>query len=180
MSNAYVVNWWALIIRGLAGILLAVAAFFYTPITLAVLLLLFAAYLLVDGAFALVAGIRGRSWWAVVQGVLGIIAGLICWFNPGITAVLLVALTAAWAVLTGALELAVAFALRRIVPGEWMLMVSGALSILFGIVIVLNLAAALVVIVYIIGAYALVAGITYLVLGFRLKGAGGRAFVAST
>jgi uncharacterized membrane protein HdeD (DUF308 family) len=182
--RTFVVIWWALLIRGLAGILLGIAAFVYTGVTIAVVVLLFAAYLVVDGIFTLVVGLRTRSWWSGIQGVLTIAAGLIAWRWPGITALVLVVLTVVWALLTGAIEIGIALALRRVISGELMLIVGGILSIVFGIVLGLLLAvqpaAALATIVYIIGAYAFLAGVVYLVLAFRLRSFGGRAFVATT
>src|ERR1700704_6290116 len=99
--RAFVVIWWALLIRGLAGILLGIAAFVYTGVTLAVLVLLFAAYLVADGIFRVVAGFRPGSWCSGIQDVLTIAAGLIAWRWPGITALILVVLTVIWALLTG-------------------------------------------------------------------------------
>ena len=153
-------------------------------LTVAVLVLLFAAYLVVDGIFTLVVGIRTRSWWSGIQGVLTIAAGLIAWRWPGITALVLVVLTVVWALLTGAIEIGIALALRRVISGELMLIGGGILSIIFGIVLGLLLAvqpaAALATIVYIIGAYAFLAGVVYLVLAFRLRSFGEKAFVATT
>src|SRR3981081_124617 len=86
MRSAIVVNWWALAIRGVAGILLGIAALAWTGITLVVLIALFAAYLLVDGVFAAIAGVRGRSWLLVIEGVIGIAAAIVVVRWPGITA----------------------------------------------------------------------------------------------
>jgi uncharacterized membrane protein HdeD (DUF308 family) len=182
--RTFVVSWWALALRGVVAILLGVVAFAYTGITIAVLVLLFGAYLFVDGVFGLVAGFRVRSWWVGIQGALGILAGLLVWVWPGIGALVLVVLTVVWSLLTGAIEIGLALALRRFITGEVMLIVSGILSILFGIVLgvyaILFPALAITVITYLIGAYAFIAGIVYLVLAFRLRSLGGKAFVAST
>src|ERR1700737_2774558 len=128
-------NWWTLALRGVAGLLLGIAAFVYTPITLTVIVLLFAAYLFVDGVFNLIAGFRARSWWFGLMGVLGIVAGLIAWRWPNITAVVLVVLTVVWAILTGAIEIGLALAWRRLLRGEGWIILGGAISILFGIVL---------------------------------------------
>jgi uncharacterized membrane protein HdeD (DUF308 family) len=182
--RTFVVSWWALALRGVLGILLGIAAFAYTGFTLAILVLFFAAYLVVDGVFGLIAGIRVRSWWIGTQGALGILAGIIAWRWPGIAALVLVALTVVWAILTGAIEIGLALALRRFISGEVMLIVSGILSILFGIVLGLYAiffpVVAITVLTYLIGAYAFLAGIVYLMLAFRLRSFGGKAFVAST
>ena len=134
--------------------------------------------------FNLIAGFRARSWWFGLMGVLGIVAGLVAWSWPNITAVVLVVLTVVWALLTGAIEIGLALAWRRLLRGEGWIILGGAISILFGIVLGMmlpvNPAAALMTIVYLIGAYALLAGIFYLVMAFRLRKARAEAFIATT
>jgi uncharacterized membrane protein HdeD (DUF308 family) len=182
--RTFVFSWWALALRGLAGIVLGIAAFAYPGFTLALLVLFFAAYLFVDGVFGLIAGVRVRSWWLGIQGALGIIAGIVAWRWPHIVALVLVALTVVWALLTGAIEIGLALALRRFITGELMLIVGGIISIVFGIVLGLYAifipVVALTVLVYLIGAYAFLAGIVYLVLAFRLRSFGGKGFVATS
>src|SRR6202158_496242 len=169
MGSAIVVNWWALAIRGVVGILLGIAAVAWPGITLLVLIAVFAVYLLIDGVLALIAGARARSWLLAVEGAAGIVAAILAVLWPGITALILVYLIAAWAIVTGALELGAAYLLRRVVKGEWLLVVGGVISIAFGILLAINPAAGLVTIVWLFGAYMLIFGAITLALGLRLR-----------
>ena len=172
-------NWWALALRGLAAILFGVAAFVVPGITLFVLVILFGAYMLVDGVFAIVAAIRAAGnearWWVLlVEGILGVLAGGIAFAWPSITALALLYVVAAWAIFTGILEIAGAIRLRREIEGEWALGLSGALSLLFGILLVVIPApAGLLSLVWLIGAYALAFGVLLLVLAFRIRNQSG-------
>ena len=170
MQSAFVINWWVLALRGIAGILLGVAAFVVTGITLAALILLLAVYLFIDGAFALVAGIRGRSWVLLAEGVIGVAAAIAIVLRPGLALVLLTLIVAAWAIFTGIIELGAAVALRRIIKGEWLLAAAGALSIVFGVLVAIFPSAGLLAIVWIIGAYAIIWGLLFLVLALRMRG----------
>jgi len=161
-------SWWALGLRGLAAVVFGIACFAVPGIVLVVLIALFAAYLLVDGVFALIAGVRSRSWLIVFEGLLGFVAGGLAFFYPGLTAVAFAILIAAWAVVTGLIELGAAVALRRVIPHEWMLVAGGLLSILFGVMMALFPGAGLVAIVWLIGAYSLIWGALWLALAFRL------------
>ena len=169
-------NWWLVALRGLAAIVFGVLAFVWPAITLWALVLLFGAYMLVDGIFAIVAAVRaaGREarWWLLlIEGVLGVLAGLVAAFWPGLTALALLYFVAAWAIVTGILEIAGAIRLRREIEGEWALGLSGALSLLFGVLLVVIPApAGLLSLVWLIGAYALAFGVLLLVLAFRLRG----------
>ncbi len=169
MGSSVTVSWWALAIRGVAGILLGIAAFAWTGITLLVLIALFAAYLILDGAFAIVAGIRGGSWLLTLEGALGIIFGIIALWRPGIAAVAIVFLIAVWAILSGLVELGAAYLLRRVVPNEFLLVVAGLLSIVFGILLAINPSAGVVTIVWLFGAYMLFFGALALALALRLR-----------
>jgi uncharacterized membrane protein HdeD (DUF308 family) len=129
--------WWLLAIRGVAAILFGIAAFLWPAITLAVLVLLFGAYSLVDGIFAVIAGIATRKeqerWWMMIlEGLAGIVIGVITFLYPGITALILLYFIAAWSIVTGAFEVAAAIRLRKEIEGEWLLGLAGFASILFG------------------------------------------------
>jgi uncharacterized membrane protein HdeD (DUF308 family) len=168
-------NWWALVLRGLAAILFGVLAFAWPGITLFVLVLFFGAYMLVDGIFAIVAAVRAageedRWWLLLVQGILGVLAGLVAIFWPGLTALALLYFIAAWAIVTGIMEIVAAIRLRREIEGEWALALSGALSVLFGVLlVVLPAPAGLLSLVWLIGAYAVATGVLLLILGFRVR-----------
>ncbi len=179
MGSAIVVNWWALAIRGVAGILLGIAAFAWTGITLVVLIALFAAYLFIDGVFAVIGGARARSWLLVVEGLAGIVVAALAILLPGVTAIVLVYLVAAWAIVTGAIELWAAYMLRRVIRNEWLLVLGGIASVLFGILLAINPAAGLVTIVWLFGAYMIVFGVLALALGLRLRSSRGAMVVGT-
>ena len=167
-------NWWALALRGLAAIVFGVLAFVWPSITLWALVLLFGAYMLVDGIFAIVAAVRaaGREarWWLLlVEGVLGVLAGLVAFLLPGITALALLYLVAAWAIFTGILQIVGAVRLRREIEGEWALILGGVLSVIFGLVLAVLPGSGILALVWLIGAYAVVSGVLLIVLAFRVR-----------
>lgn len=166
-------NWWALLVRGIAAVLFGLAALFWPGLTLFVLIVFFGAYVLVDGVFALVAGIRGsgdRRWLLLAEGALGILAGLIAFFWPGQTALVLLYVIAAWAILTGILKVVMAISLRREIENEWLMGLGGVLSVLFGLILAVLPGVGLLSLVWLIGIYALIFGIALIVLGFRVRG----------
>ena len=167
-------NWWALLVRGIAAILFGILAFALPGTTLFVLVMLFGAYALVDGVFALVAAVRAaeahtRFWPLGVEGIVGSVIGLATFFYPGITAMALLFLIAAWAVLTGILEIAAALQLRRELAGEIWLVVSGVLSIAFGILIVAFPGGGVLAVLWILAVYAILFGAALVALGLRLR-----------
>ncbi len=167
-------NWWALLVRGIAAILFGILAFALPGTTLFVLVMLFGAYALVDGVFALVAAVRAaeahtRFWPLAVEGIVGSVIGLATFFYPGITAMALLFLIAAWAVLTGILEIAAALQLRRELAGEIWLVVSGVLSIAFGILIVAFPGGGVLAVLWILAVYAILFVAALVALGLRLR-----------
>ncbi len=171
-------HWWALALRGGIAILFGLAALLRPGIALQALILLFGAYALVDGVFAIVGvfgGTRGGTprWLLFVEGIAGILAGLIAFVLPGLTAILLLYLIAAWAIFTGIFEIATAIRLRREIRGEWALIVGGAFSVLFGVILaVVGPVAGLLSLIWLIGIYALAFGILLLITAFRVRGEG--------
>lgn len=169
-------NWWALALRGLAAILFGILAFAWPGITLFVLVIFFGAYLLVDGIFAIVAAVRAageeaRWWLLLIEGILGVVAGLVAFFWPGLTALALLYLVAAWAIVTGIMEIVGAIRLRQEIVGEWALILSGVLSFIFGVLLVVIPArAGLLSLTWLIGIYAIAFGVIMLVLAFRVRG----------
>ena len=167
-------NWGLVALRGIVAILFGVLAIFYPAITLATLILLFGAYALVDGIFMALAAIANRHgeprWVALlIGGLLGVAAGLVTLFMPGITAVVLVSLVAAWAILTGIAEIVAAIRLRKEITGEWILILAGVLAVAFGLLLFVRPGAGALAVVLWIGVYALIYGIVLLALGFRLR-----------
>jgi uncharacterized membrane protein HdeD (DUF308 family) len=170
-------NWWVVLLRGLAGILFGIITFFAPGITLAALVLVFGAYAFVDGVLTLVSAIRRRSttdrWWILVlEGIAGILVGIATLFVPGITALVLLYLIAAWALVTGVLELAAAIRLRKVITNEWLLALGGIVSILLGALLIANPAAGALAVVIWIGAYAFVFGALLVGLSLRLRALG--------
>jgi uncharacterized membrane protein HdeD (DUF308 family) len=167
-------NWWALVLRGAAAILFGIVALAFPPSAVTVLVLLFGVYALVDGVFNLVAALRNRGgeshWGALLfEGIVGIVCGLVAFFWPGLTAVALTLLIGVWSLLTGALEIAAAVKLRKILEHEWLLGFSGVLSVVFGIILFVWPGAGMVVIAMWIGAYAIVFGALLVALGIKLR-----------
>src|SRR5579871_3222987 len=134
-------HWWVVALRGLAAIVFGILAFIWPGITLAVLVLFFGAYAIVDGVLALYSAFRSRGehiWAPLVEGLLGIATGLIAFFWPGLTALALLIVIAVWAILTGVLEVYAAVRLRRVIDNEWALILSGVLSAVFGILLLIQ------------------------------------------
>ena len=170
-------NWWLLLVRGIAAVLFGIAAFAWPGLTIAMLVLLFGTWMLVDGVFGVVDSIRYRdqipNWglW-LLDGILGMVVGAVALFMPGAAAVALLMLVAAWAIVGGVLRIVAAIQLRKRIEGEWLLGLSGALSIMFGVLLVVVPAAGILSLVWLIAAWAIVFGIVLAVLAFRLRRAG--------
>ena len=166
-------NWWVFLLRGLTGILFGLITFFYPSISLVALVLVFGAYAFVDGVLAIVSAVRRHGedrWWVVLlQGLAGIAAGLIAVFAPGITALVLLYLIAAWALVVGAFQIAAAIRLRKVINHEWVLILAGTASVLLGILLFLFPGPGALTVVLWIGAFALVSGVLLVVLAFRLR-----------
>lgn len=168
-------NWWAVGLRGLAAIIFGILALIWPGETFFVLVLLFGAYAFVDGIFAVVLAIRGRTeirdWgWLLAEGVLGIVIGVITFFSTSTTALFLLYLIAFWAIVTGILEIVQAVQLRRVISNEWMLILGGAASVVFGVLLLLFPGTGALAIVWLIGLYAIVFGVLLLALAWRLRG----------
>lgn len=172
--NAFAKNWWVLLIRGILAVLFGILAFTMTGLTLVTLVLMYGVYALIDGVTALWVGGAARSWWLVLAGILGVLAGIFTFLYPGITAVALVYLIAAWAIVRGIFEIVTAIRLRKEISNEWALILGGVISIIFGVLLSANVAAGALALVWIIGAYALVFGLVMIFLAFRLRGLPGR------
>jgi len=171
-------SWWIFLLRGAAAIVFGIMAFAWPALTLAVLVILFGAYVLMDGVFGLVDAVRhrdrlGRVWPLVLESVLGIVVGLLTLLAPGVTALVLLMFIAAWSVVGGLLRILLAFQIRHEITGEWILIAGGLLSILFGGLLIGLPQAGLITLVWIIGFYAVAFGVLFVLLAFRLRKLGG-------
>lgn len=173
MNDRLARSWWLVAVRGLAAIVFGLIALLMPGITLLALVLLFAAYAIVDGASKVVSAFRrqpdgSRDMWSLLAGILGIVAGIVAAVWPGITALVLLILIAAWAIVTGVFEIVAAYRLRDQINGEALLALGGALSIAFGVLALLMPSAGALAIVWLIGAYAIATGIVLLIAAYRL------------
>ncbi|HXX67136.1 MAG TPA: HdeD family acid-resistance protein [Polyangiaceae bacterium] len=171
--NALAARWWMLVVRGIAAILFGVLAILWPGISLLALVLLWGAYALADGVFGVMlaagAGAEGRRWgWLLFEGFLSVAAGVVTFIWPGMTAFALLVLIALWAVFTGIAEIVAAVELRRVIRGEWLLALSGVLSIAFGVLMLLFPRAGALAVVTVIALYAMVFGALLTALGVRL------------
>jgi uncharacterized membrane protein HdeD (DUF308 family) len=174
MSALLAQNWWAIALRGVFAILFALIAFFWPGAAILSFVLFFSAYMLVDGIFGIVAAVRAASnhqrWGLLVlEGIVDILAGIVAFAWPGLTVVFFITLMAVWSLITGILMIVAAFKLDPAYGRGWLIF-SGIVSVLFGVALLIAPLVGAVVLTWWLGAYALVFGITLIVLAFKLKG----------
>ena len=175
MLETMVKGWWLISLRGLVALALGIIMLIMDPLAAAALLvLLIGVYALVDGIFALVVGIinrpphRNRAW-LIAEGIIGILAGAAILIAPLVAGVLIVYFIAFWALFTGVLELIFSIAEWKNLPGAWMILINGIISILLGGLILANVVAGTVLLVVIIAIYLVIFGLLLMLLGFSLK-----------
>ena len=166
--------WWMLILRGTVALLFGSLALFWPALTLLLLIIIFSAYAVFGGIVAIVGAIRYRathaSWWVpLLLGICSIGAGLIAGLLPGITTLALIAVIGANAIITGVFDLIAATRLHRHLRNAWMLVLTGVLSLLFGIFVLLFPGAGALALVWLIGLYALLTGALLFVLGITAR-----------
>ena len=174
MVDTFRLNWWLLALRGLVAVLFGVLAFVWPGATLITLVWLFGAFALVNGLLSLILAAKAPKGYPrigslILGGLLGILAGLLTFVMPGITALGLLMLIAAWAIVTGIMEVVAAIRLRKIIANEWLLFLAGIASVAFGVILFLQPAAGALALIWWIGAWALVFGILLIVLAFRMR-----------
>ncbi len=177
MLSSITHNWWLVALRGTLAVIFGAAAFVRPGLTFEVLVLLFGAYAFIDGvivlSFGLMAAGEGQRWWPLVLGgVVGIATGVLTFVQPAAMALALVYVIGAWAVVTGILEIVAAIRLRKVITSEWLMGLSGLLSIVFGAVVLAQPGTGALALVFLFGFYAILAGISQISLGFRLRGLG--------
>jgi uncharacterized membrane protein HdeD (DUF308 family) len=168
-------GWWLLVLRGVCAVLFGVLAFAWPGRTGEVLVLLFGGYALVNGIFTLGLATRAPKGTPgkgtlVLLGLLGVAAGVLTFFYPGITALSLLSVIAFWAIFTGILEISAAIKLRKELSNEWMLILGGLLSAVFGVMVIAVPKAGALSIIWLIGTYAIVFGVMLLTAALRLRG----------
>jgi uncharacterized membrane protein HdeD (DUF308 family) len=174
MNETLLRSWWIPALRGVIAIAFGVLALMWPGLTLLALVSLFAAYALLSGAISIFGAIRNRKrddeWWLLLLlGLVGVGAGVIALIHPGLTTLVLVLLIGANAMVTGVLDIAAAIRLRKAIQGEWLLVLSGIASVVFGILVFLFPAAGALALVWMISVYAVVTGVLLLAVAFRLR-----------
>jgi uncharacterized membrane protein HdeD (DUF308 family) len=171
MTTQLVRNWWKPVLQGVLATIFGILLFVYPTAGITAFIYLFGAYALLDGIANLAISFdmpAGRGW-MILGGVAGIAAGILTFLYPGATAVTLVYVFAAWAVITGIAEIAAAVQYRTILPNEWALALAGVLSVLVGLLLFMSPQAGLLAYVWLVGIYAVVTGGLLIYLGFRIR-----------
>lgn len=167
-------RWWTFALRGAAAVLFGVLTWVLPAASLIGLVFAWGAYALVAGGFSIVAAARtgragGRWGWFLFEGLASIAAGVVTFAWPGITALVLLYTIAVWAVVTGIAQVGAAIRLRRVIEGEWLLGLSGVLSIVFGAVMIARPLAGALAVAWMIGGYAVTLGVLLIALGVKLR-----------
>jgi uncharacterized membrane protein HdeD (DUF308 family) len=170
-------RWWTLLLRGLAAILFGVLVWLLPNITLAVLVLSFGAYVLLDGTAGIWIAFAGRKsyedWWLLLLwGLVGIGVGILTFLSPVVTELALVFFIAVWAIATGILHVVIAIQLRKEIRGEWLLILDGLLSVAFGVFLMVRPEAGALALIWLIGIYAVAFGIVLVILAFKMRSFG--------
>ncbi len=174
MLKSIAQSWWLYALRGVAAIIFGVLALAKPGVTILALVLVFGIYAIADGVLAIIAAFEIREgakhWWVLLlEGLAGILAGIIALVYPSVTAVALYLLIAFWAVFTGIMEIIAAIQLRHEIENEWSLILTGVLSIILGVVLIVFPVAGAVGLVWAIAIYAILFGVLMLILAFRLR-----------
>lgn len=167
-------NWWLLLVRGLVAIVFALLTWAQPGVSLAALVLVFGIYVLADGLLGMWSAIAkrrdNRHWWLLLLwGLVGIVVGVMTFIMPGITGLVLLMYIAAWAVITGVLQIVAAIRLRKEIKGEWLLILSGLVSVAFGVLLFLQPGAGALAVAWIIAAYAFIFGVLMVLLAFKVR-----------
>ena len=167
--------WWVFLLKGIVGILFGLTALLMPGLAVASLVMAFGVYAFVDGISTLWAAIRGRKidsrwWWLAIEGLLGVIIGWMAISSPGQMSLLFLVVFAVWAILGGVLRILMAIRLRKEIEGEWFMIGGGLISVLFGGFLITQPVAGLVVMIWMIGAFALVIGLIMVMLAMKARG----------
>lgn len=168
-------NWWMVLLQGILTIGLGIAAFAWPGLTLSVLLVVLAAYFIIEGIAAVLASIRGEGGiWYALAGIAGVVAGVVLLLRPGMSAYALLIVIGLWALVRGFIEVVAAITLRKELKGEFWLGLAGVVTALFGLFVILRPGDGVMAVLGIIGFFAILKGIILCILSFKLKGVQGR------
>jgi uncharacterized membrane protein HdeD (DUF308 family) len=167
-------NWWLLAVRGIIAIVFGILAFIWPGLSLLGLVYLFGIYALLNGALAFVAASNAPKGWPrfgslIFSGILSIAAGIIAFIWPGLTALALLVIIAVWAIVDGVTEISAAIRLRAVIAHEWMWIVAGIASIVFGVALLVWPGAGILALLWLVGTWAIVFGALLVGLAFRLR-----------
>ena len=167
-------TWWVLLLRGVAAIIFGVLTWMQPAASAAALVLVFGAYVFVDGLLGIYAAIKSRKesrhWWLVLLwGLTGVVVGVLTAINPAMTALVLTIYIGVWALMTGVLQIVAALRLRKEIQGEWVLVLGGLLSLLFGIFVLAQPGAGMMAMLWVLATYAVIFGVLMVILAFKIK-----------
>lgn len=170
-------NWWMIALRGAIAVIFGILALIWPGLTVLTLIIFFGAFAIVDGVFAIGSAIwraeRRMEWWpSLIEGILGIIIGLIAFVWPDLTALGLLYIIGAWAIITGITEIAAAVRLRAVIANEWFLGLSGALSVIWGLILFIFPGSGAIAIAWLIGVLAIIYGAALLSFAWRIHSRG--------
>ncbi len=171
-------NWWMLALRGVVAVIFGVLVLLFPLLAIETFVLLFGAYALVDGIFTLITALRNRGqprWWVqLLEGILSLAAGVLVLANPLFATIALplfvLYIVAFWAIFTGVMEIVAAIQLRKEIEGEFWLGLSGLLSILFGVFLLISPTGGILALLALVAIYAIAFGVIMILLAFRLRG----------
>jgi uncharacterized membrane protein HdeD (DUF308 family) len=168
-------GWWLLLLRGIVAIAFGVLTWMQPGISAAALVLLFGAFAFADGVLGTWTAIAGRAdheyWWLMLlRGLLGIGVGILAFVEPGVVALAVLFYIAIWAIATGMLEIATAIRLRREIEGEWLLILSGLISVVFGVVLIARPGSGALALLWLIASFAVAFGVVLVILAFKARG----------
>ncbi len=174
LADLYKKAWWMLLIRGILLVIFGALAATWPGLAFYSLVVLFGAFALVYGFVGLIGSISHRKdnkdWWLVLlEGVVSILIGIMAFAWPGLTGLVLAYLVAAWAIIMGVLRIYQAINLRKVIEGEWLLIVGGIISVMFGIFVLVRPLEGAVAIAWVIGIYAIILGLLGIFLSFRVR-----------
>ena len=167
-------NWWMFLLRGILALVFGVVALFFPQAAFLSLVLVFGAFALVDGIFALISAFTGGAksenwWWLILEGIFGILIGVLTIIQPAAMAAAWIIIIAAWAIVTGIFEIITAIRLRKEITGEWALILGGVISVLFGLLAVFYPASGAFAVGFMLGVYAIVFGAMFIWLALNLR-----------